>query len=102
MTSNYKMTVSNLNEALPSFLRLIGLILSCMVLTIVSWSIKSVTSLGFILVGIIETMTGAKPKKALNFHTQRHETKNLLYLGQYSTNIIDERLTLFNSLSQVL
>ena len=97
------MAVSNLNEALPSLLRLIGTLLSCIVLTIVSWSIKASTALGFILVGAIESMTGAKPKKAMAFHHQRHETKNLLYLGQYNTNsIIDERLTLFNSLSQVL
>ena len=101
MDKKFKMGLSNVNEAFPALLRFIGLVLSCLVLTVVSASIRAITALGYFLVGVIESSTGASPKKYMQFHTQRHENTNLLYNGNGNSSIIDERLTLFNSLSQV-
>ena len=101
MDKKFKMGMSNINEAFPALLRFIGLVLSCLVLTVVSASIRAITALGYFLVGIIESSTGASPKTYMQFHTQRHENTNLLYNGNGNSSIIDERLTLFNSLSQV-
>ena len=101
MDKKFKMGLSNINEAFPALLRFIGLVLSCLVLTVVSTSIRAITTLGYFLVSIIESSTGASPKKYMPFHTQRHENTNLLYNGNANSSVIDERLTLFNSLSQV-
>ena len=101
MDKKFKMGMSNINEALPALLRFIGLVLSCLVLTTVSGAIRLITAFGYFLVGVIEGSTGASPKKYMKFHTQRHENTNLLYNGNANSSVIDERLTLFNSLSQV-
>lgn len=100
MDKKFKMGMSNINEALPALLRFIGLVLSCLVLTTVSGAIRLITAFGYFLVGVIEGSTGASPKKYMKFHTQRHENTNLLYNGNANSSVIDERLTLFNSLSQ--
>ena len=101
MDKKFKMGKSNINEAFPALLRFIGLVLSCLVLSTVSYAIRLITAFGYLLVGIIEGSTGASPKKYMKFHIQRHENTNLLYNGNANSSVIDERLTLFNSLSQV-
>ena len=88
-------------QAFFSLLRIFGLISSCIVLFVVSLSIKINTAIAYLAVLIIEKLTGAKPKELLTAHSQRYETKSIRYHQPEINGIIDEKETLSNAFAQV-
>jgi len=90
----------NLYQAFSSLMRLLGLLFSCIVLFIVSVSIKINTAIAHLAVLMIEKLTGAEAKQPLKAHSQRHETKSITYCNPEKHGIIDEKQTLSNSITE--
>ena len=83
-------------SAVGLMIRIVGLILSCIVLFVATLLIKLNPSLLFFVASIIETITTAKAKEAHEYHAQRHENKNIKYLNPEKHGFIDEKQTLAN------
>ena len=83
-------------SALLAIVRIVGLIVSCVVLLVGTLSIKLNTALAFFVASIIETITTAKAKEPHEYHAQRHENKSIKYLNPEKHGFIDEKQTLAN------
>jgi len=83
-------------SALFAIIRIVGLIFSSTILFVGTLSIKLNTAFVYLMVAIIETVTGAKAKEPHEYHDQRHENKNIKYLNPEKHGFIDEKQTLAN------